>query len=254
MATAPVWQAPTTGQPPLASHINQGLGAHACSVYYGGTQTDGQTTSGGTTVSTNGLWLAQSFTTAVGQTAIGHVTISLTTTTTSGSLLVPTTVTINTNNAGAPSTTVLVSAACTAEYAFNGSGGGVNTNRLNFPTPITGLTPSSTYWIVVAAAGNVSNSYTIHQSNQVTGASTSPNGTTWTAQAYGFTFTVRDASVAGAVMGTYEDTGARWTVTNYNSSNRISTYYEYTVGQTTSGYIQSSRGLNYTTWLPTSIA
>lgn len=254
MSTAPTWQAPTSGQAPLANHVNQLLGAHACVVNYGGVQTDGQTTSGASTTSTNGLWLAQSFTTSASQTTLGHISLSLTTTTTTGASLAPTTVSIRANNAGAPAATDLVAVTCTAEYAYNGSGGGVTTSRSNFPLPLTGMTPSTTYWIVVAAAGNVSNSYTLQRSTQTSGASTSANGTTWTAQAYGFTFTVRDASVSGTPQGTYEDDGARWTVTNYNSSQRISSYYEYTAGQTTSGYMQSSRGFTYNTWLPTNIA
>lgn len=254
MTTAPTWQAPTSGQPPLADHINQLLGAHTASIVYNGVQTDGHTTSAGTTVSTNGLWLAQSFVTAVGQTSIGHISFSLTTTTTTGSLLSPTTLTINTNNAGAPSTTVLITVPVTAEYAYNASGGGVSTTRINFPVPVSGLTPSTTYWIVVAAAGNVSNNYTIHQSNQVSGASTSPDGITWTAQAYGFTYTVRDQTVAGIPMETWEDNGARWTVALYDTSSRITQYHEYTAGQTAAGYIQSDRTISYSTWLPTSIA
>jgi hypothetical protein len=253
MSTAPTWQAPTSGQPPLASHVNQLLGAHACNVIYNGTQTSGQLTSGGTTVSTNGLWLAQSFTTAAAQTTIGHLSLSLTTTTTSGASLAPTTVSIQANNAGAPSNTPLVSVTIPAEYANIGSGG-VTTTRINIPTYVTGLTPSSTYWIVVAAAGNVSNSYTVHQSNQVSGASTSTNGTTWTAQAYGFTYAVRDNTVSGVPLGTLEDAGARWTFALYDASQRVTAYYEYTAGQTTSGYLSSNRTYVYSGWLPTIIS
>lgn len=252
MATAPTWQAPTSGQPPLAHHVNQALGAHTTTVIYNGTQTAGQTTSGGTTVSTNGTWLAQSFTTAVGQTAIGHISLSLTTTTTSGSLLTPTAVSIRTNNAGAPSATVLISVPVTAEYA-NLASGGVSTTRINFPTPLTGLTASTTYWIVVTAAGNASHSYTVHQSNQVSGASTSPDGVAWTAQAYGFTYTVRDQTVGGLPMETWEDAGARWTVTSYDSFSQLSGYHEYTAGQTTAGYLQSDRTITYPSWLLTNI-
>lgn len=252
MSTAPPWEAPTTGQAPRASHVNQLLGAHACTVIYNGVQTDGHTTSGGTTVSTNGTWLAQSFTTAVGQTTIGHLNISLTTATTTGSLLAPTTLSVNINNAGAPSATSLITVPVTAEYA-NVASGGVNTTRINFPTPLSGLTASTTYWIVVAAAGNVSNSYTIHQSNQASGASTSPDGVTWTAQTYGFTYAVRDATVNGTPMQTWEDNGARWTNSSYDASQRLSAYHEYTAGQTSSGYVQSGRTITYNTWLPTSI-
>lgn len=254
MATAPTWQAAVTGQTPKASHIDQLLGPHSLVVLYNGLQTAGQTTNGATTTSTNGLYLAQSFTTAVGQTTIGLITASLTTTTLTGSLLGPTTVSLHADNAGAPAAAALVTTTVTAEFASNASGT-INTTRIGIPLPATGLTPSTTYWIVVSAAGNVSNSYTWFRSNQVSGASTSPNGTTWTAQAYGFTFTVRDQTqTAPQVKSTWEDGGARWTFVVYTATNLINVYYEYTSGQTAAGYIQSVRTFTYSNGMLLSIA
>ena len=245
MVTAPTWQAATAGQTPRAGHINELLGPHTSYVLYNGTQTAGQTTNGATTTSTNGLYLAQSFTTAVGQTAVGLITASLTTTTSSGTLLSPTVVSLHADNAGAPAASALVSTTLTAEFAFNASGA-VNTTRIGIPLPVTGLTASTTYWIVASAAGNVSNNFTWFRSNQVSGASTSTNGTTWTAQSYGFTFTVRDqGQTSPLVKSSWEDGGARWTFVVYNATNGVSVYYEYTAGQTTSGYIQSVRNLSY---------
>lgn len=243
MVTAPTWQAPTTLQPPLAAQVNQLLGPHTFQVIYQGVQTAAQSTSGGTTVSTNGTWLAQSFTTAVGQTTIGSVAITLTTTTTSGSLLPPTTVSIYANSGGAPTGSPLVSATITAEYS-NNSSGGTTTNFIGIPLPTT-VTASTTYWIVVQAAGNASNSFTWHQSNQTSGASTSPNGTAWTAQTYGFTYTVMDQSIVLPLKSTWEDGGARWTWYVYNSSQVLTHYHEFTAGQTTAGYLQSDRAITY---------
>lgn len=244
MTTAPTWQVATSGQSPLANHVNQLLGPHAMTLVYQGSNTSTQTTNGSTTTSTNGLWLAQSFTTTASQTTIGSVTISLTTTTTSGSSLAPTVVSIYGSSGGAPSGSPLVSTTMTAEYAYNSSGG-VNTTRIGVPLPVTGLTPSTTYWIVAQAAGNVSNRYTWFRSNQTSGASTSPDGVTWTAQSYGFTYTVMDTTVTGLLKATWEDNGARWLWFVYNSNGELSALHEYTAGQTGSGYLQSDRQLTY---------
>jgi hypothetical protein len=246
MATAPTWQAPVPGQPPLANHVNQLLGPHATTVLYLGNQTAGQTTSTAGTVATNGTWLAQSFTTAAGQTVIGSVSLALTTTVSGGgAALAPTSVALYANAGGAPSGTPLISVAYTAEYAYQASGGGVATTRVRIPMPISGLTASTTYWLVVAAAGTAGSSYVWNKSDQTSGASTSPNGTTWTSQSYGLLFTVNDQTAAGAIRTTWADGGARWTMCTYNASEQISAYYEYTAGQTTAGYVQSCRSFTY---------
>ena len=237
----------------MAGHVNQLLGSHEASIVYQGTQTAAQTTNGATTTSTNGLWLAQSFTTAVGQTMVGAVTVSLTTTTTTGALLPTTTVSIYADSAGAPSGSPLVSTTLTAEYAYAASGG-VTTTRILIPLPVIGLTAGTTYWIVATAAGNVSDSYTWHRSDQVSGASTSPDGTTWTAQGYGFTFTVTDLSATSSQVATWEDGGARWTATTYTGADVISSYAEYTAGQTAAGYLQSYRTFTYSGGLLTGVS
>lgn len=244
MVTAPTWQAPTTLQPPLAAQVNQLLGPHGLVVIYQGTQTAAQTTNSGTTVSTNGTWLAQSFATSASQTSIGSVSLTLTTTTTTGSLLSPTTVSIYANSGGAPTGSPLVSTTFTTEYS-NKSSLGTSTNFVGVPVPVSSVTPSTTYWIVVGSAGNASNSFVWHQSNQTSGASTSPDGVTWTAQTYGFTYTVMDLSVSPPLKSTWEDGGARWTWFVYDGTQKLTHYHEYTVGQTTAGYLQSDRAITY---------
>lgn len=239
MATTPTWQAAVAGQPPQAAHINQSLGTHSSVFVYDGTTRASQTTAGATTTNTNGTYLAQSFATVAGQTTLGFVAISLTTTTTSGSLLSPATVQLRTNNAGAPSTTVLTSTTVTAEFA-NTYSGGVTTFRIGVPLPTTGLTASTTYWLVVPAVGNASNNFTWFRSNQTSGASTSTNGTTWTAQAYGFTYAVTDLTANGQLRSLYDDAGARWTWYTYGTGNQPNLTFEYNVGQTTAGYLQTS--------------
>lgn len=252
MVGTPVWQAPTAGQAPRAAHVNQLLGLHTTTTLYSSTAQASQTTNGVTSTSTNGLYLAESFITGASQTLVGYVVIPLSTTTTSGTSLVPTTVSIYSNSAGAPGT-ALVSTTVTAEYA-NLATAGTATNRLTVPVPAT-VTAATTYWIVVTAAGNVSNSYTWYRSNQVTGASTSPDGVTWTGQAYGFVYQVFDQTPAAqTIKCTYEDSGARWTASTFTAQNMTSTFAEYTVGQTTSGYLQSFRTYTYSNGILTGVA
>lgn len=253
MATTPIWLAATSGQQGNAGQVNQFLGTHASTILYAAVQTAAQTTAGSASTSTNGLYLAQSFTTAAGQTAIGYVTVPVTTTTTSGSSLATSTLSLYANSSGAPTGSALVSTTLTAEYAHSASGGTPTVSVL-YPLPITGLTAATTYWLVLAAAGGVSNSYTWYRSNQTSGASTSTTGTSWTAQTYGFLYKVFDQTASGLQVATRDDSGARWTATTYTALNQISTYAEYTAGQTSAGYLQSFRTFSYTSGLLTGVA
>lgn len=253
MAVTPTWLAATTGQPGSAGQVNQFLGSHASVVLYAAVQKAAQATAGATFTSTNGLFLAQSFATAVGQTTIGYVSVPITTTTTTGASLATTTLSLYANSAGAPTGSALVSTTLTAEYAFNASGG-TNTVSVIYPLPATGLTASTTYWLVLASAGNVTNNYTWFRSNQTSGASTSPTGVTWTAQTYGFKYAIFDQTASGLQTATWEDSGARWTAQTYSGTGEITTLAEYTVGQTASGYLQSYRTLTYTGGLLTGVA
>lgn len=230
------WLAATTGQPPLAQQINQLLATHTFQNIYAGTQKSSATGGSGSS-STNGLWLAQSFTTAVGQTTIGYGLIQVfpSPSTSSSTVLGPTTISIYTNVAGAPGVP-LVTTAVTVEYS--------NFSPLDtiFPLPVTGLSASTQYWIVIAAAGNSSFSYSWNKSSAVSGASTSPNGSTWTTQAYGFRYQIFDQSIVQPVVATWEDGGQRWTASYWSNNNSvIGSYGEYTAGQTVAGYTQSYR-------------
>lgn len=236
---APAYQAATAGQAPLAAHVNQLLGTHPTTYLYAAVQRAAQATAGTGNINSNGQYMAQSFSTAAGQTAVGYVAIQLLNNTNNGSNLAPTTVSIYANASGAPTGTPLISTTVTAEYA---NAGPVN---LVIPTPVTGLTPSTTYWIVVAAAGNATYSYDWNKSNQASGASTSTNGTTWTSQTYGLLYQVFDQSATGEVTVVWADGGSRWVWFGYDGSQRITTVAEYTAGQTASGYLQAFRSLSY---------
>ena len=220
-------------------------------ILWTGTLISAQQTSGAATTSTNNLWLAQSFITGASQTAVGYVIVPLTTTSTSSSTLAPTTISIYANSAGAPTGAALVSTTVTAEYA-NKASGGTTTTFVQYMLPVSGLSTATTYWIVVHSTAS-SGFFTWERSNQVSGASTSTNGTAWTAQGYGFEYGIFDASASGQVQGTWEDSGARWTSMTYNALNQLSTIAEYTVDQN-STYQQSFRTLTYTTGFLTGVA
>ncbi|HTK65376.1 MAG TPA: hypothetical protein VL595_23500, partial [Pseudonocardia sp.] len=103
--STPQWIAATSGQPPLAAQVNQFLGTHAITYVYTGAAFSSQTTAGSGTVNSNGQWIAQSFTTGASTGSLGRVAPVLAVT----GFPAPLTVQIRTNNAGAPSGTVLVS-------------------------------------------------------------------------------------------------------------------------------------------------
>jgi hypothetical protein len=244
--TTPTWQAATTGQLPKADQVNQLLGTHQAQLLYTGTQRSAQNTAGSGNTNSNGLYVAQSFTTAAGQTAIGYV--NLTVSTTGGFTgLAPTTVSIYTNSAGAPGVS-LGSMTVTGEHVA------ASPAIVTYPLPVTGLTASTTYWIVVAAAGDASHFYGWHRSNQVSGASTSPNGTAWTAQTYGMLYQVYDQGVIPPLVASWEDNGARWVWFSFNGDSTLAEISEYTAGQTATGYMQSFRTLSYSNSSITTIA
>lgn len=249
MTTAPTWKAATSGQLPVTSQVNQFLGPHTTQFLYPSLRKANQSTAGTGTVQTNGTYIAQSFTTAVGQTQVGYVRITLQTTGGFTGLLPPTTLSLHANNAGAPASTALQTVTMASEYV--GSAPAI----VDFPLPTTGLTASTTYWLVLAAAGDSTHHYNWGKSNQTSGASTSPDGVTWTAQAYGLLYEVWDQSIQDVnPKFTWEDGGARWLWLDYNANDTLNVIAEYTAGQTSTTYAQSFRTLTYTNMQITKVA
>lgn len=213
---------------------------------YTGTLKANQGTAGAGNVTSNGTWIAQSFSTSVGQTTIGYVTAQVFPV--SGNTPPPLTVAIYANAAGAPTGSALGTTTVAYEY---GASGPLN---LPIPMPITGLTASTTYWIVTQAVGTSGNRWQWNKSNQVSGASTSPDGITWTAQAYGLLYQVFDQVSVNPLVFTWEDSGARWTWRSYQANNtQISQIAEFTAGQTSTTYTQSFRTFSYTGGLVTQV-
>lgn len=254
MLPVPTWQAPTTGQSANAGAVNQLLGTHAITYVWSGAVQVSNVTDASAHQSGNGLWLAQKFTMGASQTATGHVVCGIGSFTPSGSTLGPATLSLQADSGGAPSGTALSSVTVYTEYTYAASSHGVASALVYYPLPASGLTAAGTYWLVLSPAGTGGNHYTWEESTAGTGASTSANGTTWTAQAYGFRYQVYDASAVPPLLGTWEDSGARWTAYAYNGSLQLTSLYEYTAGQTTSGYASSARTLSYTSGLLTGVA
>lgn len=243
MAT-PNWIAASPGSAPLAAQVNQFLGTHPSTIVYTGTSQVSHTTAGSGGVNTNGLYLAQSFT-APSTLAVSRIVLTLSVT---GAPLAAS-VSIQTNNAGAPSGTL---AGSPAQVSLPPGFVGASSGSISMPLPAS-LTSGATYWIVVGAVGDVSNFFTWFKSNQVSGASTSANGSTWSAQAYGLMFNVFSASYSGYPVHTFSDAGARWaTFTVAATTSALTSLGEYTVAQAAGDYVSSVRTFGYTNGLLTS--
>jgi hypothetical protein len=243
MAT-PAWVGATPNQPQLAAQINQFLGTHAITYVYTGVSYSTQATTGSGSVASNSLYVAQQFTTGASNTAAGRVTLTMTTT----GVPSPITVQVQANSAGAPSGTALVSTVIPPGWA-NGT-----PTAQSIPLPVTGLAPSTTYWIVAQAAGDVSDFFSFYKSNQSSGASTSTNGTSWTAQTYGLLYAVYDQSAILPLRHTWEDAAARITAEFTNSNATLAALEEYTNAQGGGQFVYSYRTLNYAAATLTSIS
>lgn len=232
MAT-PNWLGATSGQLPLANQINQFLGTHAITFVYTGTQSGASTTLSGSATNSNGLYIAQSFTPGSNQT-IQRWIFTLAVTGTPG----PLTMTIRTNSGSSPSATILSTTLIPNAFVPGSAG------QVSVPTAQTAFTSGTTYWFVFSAVGDVSNFYSVSRTTAGSGASTSTNGTSWTAQAYGLYYQRFDTSMIAPLLHTYEDAGARWTTVGTNTNTSVSKLSEYNVTQN-SGFFQSVRSFTY---------
>ena len=242
MSAIPSWLGATAGQPAQAGQANQFLGAHPATYLYAAALQVQANTAGSGSQGTSTQWLAQSFTTAAAQTAVGRVVLQLAVT---GSPS-PGTVSIYASSGGLPTGSPLVSTALPKEFV------GGSAAAVSIPLPLT-VTASTQYWIVVSEVGSAGNLFSWSQNNVGSGAATSTNGTSWTAAAYGLMYQVYDQSASGLLTHTWEDAGARWTSLGYNGTSQLTALKEYTAAQS-SGYLQSARALTYSGSLLTGIA
>ena len=231
MAT-PNWIGATAGQAPLASQVNQLLGTHAVTMVYTGVSLGSSTTLAGAATNSNGLWIAQAFTPGV-QTAQRWVfTLAVT-----GSPA-PLVMSIQTDSAGAPSGTALATTLIPNAFVPGAAG------QVSVPTAAVAFAAATQYWAVFNAVGDPSNFYAVSRTTAASGASTSTNGSTWTAQAYGLYYNRFDNSITAPLLHTYEDSGVRWTTLSRNANTTVSGLKEYNTAQN-SGFFQSVRTFTY---------
>lgn len=233
MTGIPTWLGATTGQATQAGQANQFLGAHAVTYLYAGTLRAQANTAGSGSYGSNAEWLAQSFTTASGQTKVGRVVLTLALT---GSPS-PATIGIYASSGGLPSGSALVSAVLPKEFVPG------TATAVSVPVPCA-VTASTQYWIIMSAVGSAGNQYSWSVNNVGSGAAVSFDGTTYTAQTFGLMYQMYDQTATGNLTHVWEDAGARWTFAGYNSSNQMTKLQEYTAAQN-SGYIEASRTLTY---------
>jgi hypothetical protein len=240
MAT-PAWIGATSKQPLLANQVNQFLGTHAVTYLYTGVSI-GSTTLGSGTVATNGLYIAQEFTPGANQTP-GRFVLTLSVTGTPA----PLTLSVQTDNSGAPSGTALVTTLVPYTYLT----GAATATSVPLPCSLTGAT---NYWLVANAVGDVSDFYSFTKSTAASGASTSPTGSVWTAQAYGLTYVRYDQSPVPPLAHTWGDSGVRWTAPVFNANATPASLAEYTVAQGTNQFVYSARAYAYTNGQVTSVS
>ena len=248
MAT-PSWLAATAGYRTLPGQLNQFLGAHASTWVYAGTQRAAQSTGSGTYASSSSTYLSQTFTTAVGQSAIGQVWLQVSTVggSPTAATIPPLTLSLYASFSGQPTGAALASTTVSEQYVYAAP------FWLPVPLCATGLTAGANYALVASAAGSGSAYYVWQHSNQVSGAATSPDGATWTTQGYGLMFQVFDQSPGGQVQFLYDDSGARWARFTYDALGRVATIAEYCAVQGAAP-LSSTRTLTYTSGMLTGVA
>lgn len=234
---SPNWLGASPGFVGLSGQINQFLGSHASVFGYSGSVLQASGGSGAATyLSTDGVYYAQEFTTGASQTAVGSVALQLSTV--GGSPITetisPITVGLYASSFGVPTGSPLAQATLVEEYVYT------SPFWVSVPLAATGLTASTPYQIVTTPAGTGTAYYVWQQTAALFGASTAPDGVTWTNQAYGFMYQVYDnsGSTGNPILLT-DDGGARYTAFTYSSSGQPVTITEYTQTQNGLGLLQT---------------
>lgn len=240
MAT-PAWLAASVGKRGDSGLITQFLGGHNAQWIYtnpGAVQTQ-QATGAAVYQSLQSGYLSQTITTGSAQTAIGQVSLQISTVGGSAvtATISPLTVSLFAAASGLPVGAPLASAQLAEPYVYAGA------FWLPVPLLASGLSPSSIYCLVVTGAGSPSAYYVWQQSNQASGAATSPDGSTWTPQSYGLMYQVYGTGGTGQIQSIVADDGAR--ITNLTwSGTTLTGITEYTIAQDGTTLV-SSRTLTY---------
>lgn len=247
MATPP-WLAATAGQHSQAGLVTQFLGTHSSQWVYAGALQTQQATGTGVYESLQSGYLTQFFTTGASQTAIGRVALQVSTVggSPTSATISPLTVSLYAASSQLPTGGVLATATLAEPYVY------AQPFWVSVPLAVTGLSPSAQYCLVVSGAGSSSAYYVWQKSNQASGAATSSDGATWTAQPYGLMYQVYDTTASGQIQSLVDDDGAR--ITNLTWSGATLTgITEYTQAQG-GGTLVSARTLTYSNGLLTGVS
>lgn len=252
MVVTPTWLGATAGFSGVAGQANQFLGTHAAQFVYSGTLREGQSTGSSVYSSSQSTWLSQEFTTASTQTSISYLQLQISTVGGSPTLQLinPLIVSLYADSLGFPTGSPLITTTVSSQQVYNSG------FWLVVPMPITSLTGLTNYHIVTQAVGTATHYYTWQQAVSGTGAATSSDGVSWTAQSYGFMYQVYDQSgtLGSKVNAVIEDNGARLTQFTYNANGTLATTNEYNVAQGTNTYLSQNRTFTYTNGLLTGVS
>lgn len=247
MATAD-WSAGVAGQAANAGAVTQLQAAHPSQWVYPGTVQDQQSTAGSGSASLQSGYVLQTIATTSAQSTIGRVALQIGTVGGSGTstTIPPLTVSLYAALSGAPTGSALATTLVPEPYVFN------NSPWVSIPLYATGLSPSGSYALVLTGPGSSGAHYTWAKSSQPSGAATSPDGVTWTAQAYGLMYQVYDTSAVWPPSAICEDGGRRITTIAYTSGlpTAVAEYVQAQDGTT----LVTTRTLSYTSGALTAVA
>lgn len=239
MAT-PTYLAASTGSRGDAGLITQFLGGHNAQWLYSGAVLQSQQATGTAVYeSLAATSYSQLITTGSSQTTIGSVALQISAVggSPTTATISPLTVGLYAAAGGMPTGSVIASAQVVEPYVYT------QPFWCQIPLLATGLSPSSTYCLVVSGLSTGSAYYAWQCSNQASGAATSPDGVAWSAQPYGLMYQVYDTSVSGQIQSIVADSGSR-IVTFTWSGSTLTGIAEFTLSQSGAA-LASNRTLTY---------
>lgn len=240
----PVWLGASAGYTALSGQVNQNLVIHnSVWTYSGSVLAAAQTTGKATYITSASQYLAQSFTTGATQTTIGAVGLQISTV--GGSpitaTIAPLVVGLYASAGGLPTGAPIATATIVEQSVYAAP--------FWVPVPLVAtVTPLTVYQLVVSPAGSATAYYAWQESNQPAGATTAPDGVTWTQQSYGFMYQVYDnTGTTGPVLSMIDDGGARYIQFTYGAGGMPTALTEYVqtqngVGQTQTRVLTYSNG------------
>lgn len=242
MNTLPTYQAATAGYVGNAGHVNQFVASHVAALIYQGDPSSSETTGTAVYSDTYTQWLAQSFVQPLTDDTVAYFLLQLSTV--NGSPLTevfsPLVVGIYADDGGGlPTGSAISSVSLLETYVYS------SPFWVTVTIVTTGLTPGATYHVVTQRVGDTGGYYVWQQSDQTSGASTSPDGITWTASTYGLLYQVFNSSTSGPLTVISEDDNARVIQFTYNPSGTINQVVEITNAQMPGGELVSTRTLTY---------